>query len=445
MDVVGIALVGGRGERARPITVKAPGYLRSKAAMSFCGKRLIQWLIESLRLQGIRQFFVIAHGKENRYQTKTLVGFGDSFGVNIRYSRVRFDAVNTGSADATLRMLDHWDIHAPALVFPTDSLYDFSLQEMFDQHQAREATVTVAAMTRGPTEVAGKYGVMLADPSSLVREFVEKPTLDKLRQHFPTPTEEDFHRLPLWTNAGMYLVDSLAVRKLGRDPEVDRMRQRRLDFGIDLLPWGVSHGMRVYAHPANRAGDLGSVVDYLDTMVSMLRGHFRSLTPLMGNPFDAGRNVWIHPETLRYHDETSGLTLEEKLEKGMVEIGPNVRLGKYVEVGPGSKLEDCNVDDGVDLGEGVEIRRSAIRDGVMVGAHSTITDSYLGSMVEVQSSRRHPTILGEHVGVGDEVVIQPGVRLKGRVSVYPRLKVPAAASVPPGAELRDAADVLRYL
>ncbi len=89
MDVVGVALVGGWAERARPITVKAPGYLRSKVAMSFCGKRLIRWLIEAMHSQGVRQFFVIAYGKENRYQTKTLVGFGEQFEVNIRYSRVR--------------------------------------------------------------------------------------------------------------------------------------------------------------------------------------------------------------------------------------------------------------------------------------------------------------------------------------------------------------------
>ena len=32
--IVGIGLAGGRGERARTLTVKAPGYLRSKAAMT---------------------------------------------------------------------------------------------------------------------------------------------------------------------------------------------------------------------------------------------------------------------------------------------------------------------------------------------------------------------------------------------------------------------------
>src|SRR6266568_5959021 len=185
MDVVGVVLVGGRGERARPITVKARGYLRSKAAMSFCGKRLVVWLLESLRRQGVREFFVIAQGKENRYQTKTLVGHGDELGVNIRYSRVRHDRLNAGSADAMLRSLEYWDIESPALVIPADSLYDFSLSSFLVCHLSRGALLTVAAMARTPSEVVGKYGVMVLDRESRVERFVEKPSPKELQRQFP--------------------------------------------------------------------------------------------------------------------------------------------------------------------------------------------------------------------------------------------------------------------
>ena len=36
------------------------------------------------------------------------------------------------------------------------------------------SVVTVAAMTRAPVEVAGKYGVMLTDPEGRILDFVEK-------------------------------------------------------------------------------------------------------------------------------------------------------------------------------------------------------------------------------------------------------------------------------
>src|SRR5881296_1646889 len=169
-DLVGIGLAGGQGVRARPLTLKAPGYLRSKAAMSFLGRRLIRWVIQILSAEGIKEYYVIAHGKENRYQIKVLIDYGEEFGVDVQYSPVKFDALSTGSADSTLRMLEHWELAGPALVFPTDSILDFELDPMYRAHLDRQAVVTVAAMTRAPVEVAGKYGVMLTDPDGRIVE-----------------------------------------------------------------------------------------------------------------------------------------------------------------------------------------------------------------------------------------------------------------------------------
>jgi NDP-sugar pyrophosphorylase family protein len=445
MDLIGVVLVGGRGERARPITVKAPGYLRSKAAMSLCGKRLILWLLESMSLHGIREFFVIAHGKENRYQTKTLVQHGEALGVKVRYSRARFDAMNTGSADATLRMLDHWQIEQPSLVMPSDSLYDFSLASLLEVHRARGSLVTIASMPITPRQIAGKYGVMVTDDAGRIGGFVEKPSIAELRRIVGPRPADEFERMTLPTNAGMYLLDSAEVRKHAQDDEVTAMREQRLDFGRDFLPWLVSHDLAVSEYPVRRTGDIGTVVGYLDTMIGLLRGEFKTLLPMMGEPFDRERRIWIPPETLEYRDDVSGKTLLEKIDEGLVEIGDNVRLGKYVEMAPGVRIIDSNIDDGVDIGTDVEIRRSAVRDGAILGPGAALRDCYIGSMVEVRSSPEVATTLGEYVAVGDEVVIQPGARIFDNVSIYPRLKIPGGAAIPPGAEIRDADDVLLHL
>src|SRR5437016_5500545 len=134
-DVIGIGLAGGQGLRARPLTLKAPGYLRSKAAMVFLGRRLMRWVVQILTAEGIKDYYVVAHGKENRYQIKVLIGYGEEFGVDVKYSPVKYDALSTGSADSTLRMLEYWDIDGTALVFPTDSLIDFELEPIVEQHR----------------------------------------------------------------------------------------------------------------------------------------------------------------------------------------------------------------------------------------------------------------------------------------------------------------------
>ena len=441
-DVVGVGLAGGQGVRARPLTLKAPGYLRSKAAMAFLGKRLIRWVLEILRAEGIKEYYLVAHGKENRYQVKMLIGYGEHLGVDVQYSPVKFDALSTGSADSTLRLLDHWGIDRPALVFPTDSVIDFDLEPMYRAHLETDAAVTIAAMERAPTEVAEKYGVMLARPDCEIFEFVEKPTLADLREHLQVTDPHEFDRLPLLTNAGFYLLDPAAMRKVAADPEIASMRQERLDFGKDLLPWMVEKGYRVFAHPVRRIGDLGNVEDYVQTTVDVLRGRFESVTRLMGPPYDPENNVWIEPESLHLRDERTGKTLQEKMAEGLVTIGPHVRIGRYTEIGPGVVITDADVDDDVDIREGAYIARSCVRDGAIIGPGATVRNSVVGSMSEVGSARGRPTVIDEFVALGDEVVVHPGVRLSGQISVYPRLKIPSGIHVAPGTDLETPQDVI---
>jgi NDP-sugar pyrophosphorylase family protein len=444
-EVVGIGLAGGRGIRARPLTLKAPGYLRSKAAMSFLGRRMIRWVIQILSSEGIKEYYVIAHGKENRYQIKVMIGYGEGFGVDVKYSPVKYDSLSMGSADSTLRMLDYWDITQPALVFPTDSLIDFDLEPMYRAHVESGAMATIAAMTRAPAEVAEKYGMMLVDARGGVQEFVEKPTLAELREHFHAHDEEEFERLPLMTNAGFYLIDAKALREIAGEPAIQRMREHRLDFGKDLLPWLVGNGRPVHCFAVRRIGDLGNVSDFIETMVNALRGDFESVDRLLGPPFDAERHVWIAPESLSMRDSSSDKSLAEKISEGTVSIGPSVRIGRFCEIHPGVSISESNLDDDIEVLEGAFISRSQVRDGAIIGPGAHLREAIVGSMSEVRSEPWNPTMIEGGVALGDEVVIHPGVNLSDNVSVYPRLKIPAGIKVPPETEVTGPADVLRYL
>jgi NDP-sugar pyrophosphorylase family protein len=444
-DVVGIGLAGGQGMRARPLTLKAPGYLRSKAAMSFLGRRLIRWVMTILSSEGIKDYYVIAHGKENRYQIKVMIGYGEGFGVDVKYSPVKYDALSTGSADSALRLMEYWDISQPALVFPTDSVIDFDLAPMVETHVGRGAVATIAAMMREPDEVAEKYGVMLTDGEGRVTEFVEKPTLGELREHFHAETDEDFRQLPLMTNAGFYLLDSGVIRGLIGNAEIERLRQTRFDFGKDLLPWLVGNGYPVYAFPVRRIGDLGNVRDFLETMIDVLRGEFKAVDRLLGPPFDAERNVWIAPESLAMRDSTSGTTLAEKIASGAVQIGPAVRIGRFCEIHPGVRIRESNLDDDIEVQRDASIERSQIRDGAVIGPSARLFEAVVGSMSEVRSEPFNPTSIERFVALGDEVIVYPGVHLADEVAVYPRLRLPFGISVPAGTELAGPADVLNHL
>ena len=444
-DVVGIGLAGGQGVRARPLTLKAPGYLRSKAAMSFLGRRLIRWVLQILSAEGIKDYYVIAHGKENRYQIKVMIGYGEEMGADVKYSPVKYDALSKGSADSTLRMMEYWDISGLALVFPTDSIIDFDLAPMIRAHRESGAIATIAAMTREPDEVAEKYGVILADDADRVTSFVEKPTLAELREHFGAESDEAFRRFPLRTNAGFYLVDAGKLRELAAGPDLQALREQRLDFGKDLLPWLVGNGHLVSTFPVRRIGDLGNVQDYLETMIDVLRGNFESVDRLLGAPFDAANNVWIAPESLAMRDATSGTTLAQKIEDRSVQIGPAVRIGRFCEIHPGVRISDSNLDDDIEVQRDAVIERTQIRDGAIIGPSAHLSEVVVGSMSEVRSEPFNPTLIEGGVALGDEVIVYPGVHLADDIAVYPRLKLPAGIKIPPGIEVTGPADVLRYL
>jgi NDP-sugar pyrophosphorylase family protein len=300
-------------------------------------------------------------------------------------------------------------------------------------------------MTREPDEVAEKYGVMLANDDGRITDFVEKPTLGELREHFHAETDEEFRRLPLMTNAGFYLVESSRLRELAAEPEIRRLRERRLDFGKDLLPWLVGAGEPVYAYPVRRIGDLGNVQDYVETMVAVLRGEFESVDRLLGPPFDPDRHVWIAPESLAMRDSTSGSTLAEKIADGSVDIGPAVRIGRFCEIHPGVRISESNLDDDIEVHRDSVIERSQIRDGAIVGAGARISEAVIGSMSEIRSEPFNPTVVEGFVALGDEVTVYPGVQLSDEVAVYPRLKLPTGIRIPRGTDVTGPADVLRHL
>ncbi|MFD7167487.1 sugar phosphate nucleotidyltransferase [Streptomyces violascens] len=442
-STAGIILAGGRGERAKPITLQSADYIRSKALIPFAGRPLIEWIVEACREQGIRRFYVVAQGMENRSQIKLVLGHGERYGVEINYSRSRFDQYNVGSGAATLHNLEQWDLTGPALVMPVDSLFDFSLDRLLATHTATDALVTVAAVTRTPQETADKYGVMRTTDQGLISGFVEKPRIELIEHLFPEALATPKART-IATSAGMYLIDCGRLRLAARNPELIRLAQQRLDWGGDLLPWLVGHDLPVAVEPIDRLGDLGSIGDYLATLGEVLTGQYPQMNRAMESPLSTEPRYWIHESSLRTKDNVTGTTLAQKIADGSVVIGPGVRIGRHAEIGAGVHLQYTDIGDGVDVHEGVHLNRSALGDAAVVGAYAQISDSYIGPMAHVHSERRSPVRLDDHSALGDGAHLWPGTRLSG-VSVYPRLRVPAVSGLPAGTQLTSSDDILQWV
>ncbi|MEV6981623.1 NDP-sugar synthase [Sphaerisporangium sp. NPDC051017] len=425
-EITGIALAGGKGVRARPLTLEGPGYLRSKATVPFIGRPLIEWQINSFHQQGVENFYIAANGRENRYQVKDALGYGETLGVRVQYSRARADRWNTGSGQATLSVAEEWNLKGLAVVFPTDSLFEFDLAELVEGHVRSGALVTVATVHRQAREVAGTYGTMVADDDGWIREFVEKPPLQVVNAMVADPS-----RVPIST--GLYVIDCRRLRELAATPALAALARLRLDWGRDLLPWLVSNDHPVRHSPITKVGDLGNPRDYLTTLVDALSGGYPSLR--------GTGTLTIHPSSLARRDEVSGMTLAAKIASGLVKIGPNVWIGRDVEIGPGVVMRDSYVGDGVDLHAWCHLERVACLDGAIIGPAARLVDTHVGMMACVESSLQAVTTLDGYTALGHEAIVQEGTRLTG-VTVDPRLTVRSGDDVPAGTQLTTVGDLV---
>lgn len=399
-DIVGIALAGGLGLRARPLTLSGPGQVRAKAAISLLGRPLIDWQVRSLAAQGVSDFRVVAKGRENRFQIRDVLGYGDRHGVTVRYSRPRYDRCNAGSGESTLRHLDVWDLEGLALVFPTDSVFEFDLGAMVHAHRTSGAVLTVGSVQYPPSVVAGKYGVMFRDARGWCTRFLEKPRLSAVRS-----------RSVVDANAGLYLIDCGWFRRLLATGGLVGMFSSRLDWGADLLPWLIASGAPVLSWPIERFGDLGSPQDYLETVQSVLTGDYPDLAKMLPAPF--ADDVWVHESSLSHRDPVTGRTLADRVRAGLVDLGSGVRIGRDVEIGTGARIVNSDIGDGVDVGHGAQLRGVACMDGAMIGPHARLRDTYVGMMAELASAPSAPVVTDGYTAIGDGAVVERGVHLSG--------------------------------
>lgn len=440
--MIGFGLAGGAGVRAYPLTLKAPGYVRSKAVIKFLGRPVVEWLVNALKAQGLHDYLMVVLGKENRYQVKRVVGYGERFGVRIGYSPVRYDDLNTGSADAVMQNLAGIGRDAPVLVFPTDSLIEADLPAMLQFHLERRAVLTVGVHHLPAKTIAGLYGLVLTDQKGRVVRFLEKPGWQEMKLALggASLSPEDL----LATSAGFYLLDRGQIGPIADRPEVRAMRGKACDIGADFLPWLVEHGYPVYAFAAGQIGDLGNIPAYIATMRQALAGAFSSLTALMGEPFDGERRIWISEETLRSKD-ASGRDLEERMKRGEIKVKGRVRIGRFVSLGAGVELEECNVEDDCYLEGDVRVSASSLGEGTMVGAGARLVETVTGIMVRIDSRPEAPVSLEGLVALGDEVCVGRGIELRGPLIVYPNVVIPDGCVIPPEAEIRSSQQALQYV
>jgi NDP-sugar pyrophosphorylase family protein len=400
--------VGGEAKRLRPLTLSV-----SKACVRLLNRPIIEFSMESLSRQGIRNFIFGVKGYLN-YRSlfdyfREGIGFSAYYGIEPRvHIKYQPNIPDVGSADSIGINLEYYDIQGPVLGIQGDSLFDVDLPDMLSFHEKKNATMTIVLT---PVERTEEYGVADLEADMRIRRFVEKPSTDEAPSRV--------------ANTGLYLL-SPKIREVFKGEGVRQIikKRKRLDFGMDMIPYLVDEGFPVYGYVLKGAWfDVGTPERYLDAMVSILHGGLK-MVPDFGGRIDQERRIYIQgtsTDSIRRREK-----MMEEINSGRIQVQGSALIGRHTTLGNGTTLVNSNIDNFCILGEGICVERSAVLDRCFIGDGAAVQGSIVSRHSYVNSSKAHPTEISSLSVIGDDVTVGEGSRIIAS-KIWPGIEVPAGS------------------
>jgi NDP-sugar pyrophosphorylase family protein len=318
-----IIIAGGLGTRLRPLTYNTP-----KPIVPLANRPLVAHQIEQLRKHGIDQVILNLHYLSD--EIKRILEADEKLNVKLEYS---IEKTPLGTAGAVKNAEEFFD-EGPLVVFNGDVIADLNISDILAFHKKKKALVTITLVA---VEDPTSYGLVLMDPDQRVREFIEKPSWERV---------EGMKRKNV--NAGLYILDPKIFR--------DVPKNTPYMFERDLFPKLLKEGAPIYGYEMNRYWiDIGNPQKYRQVHEDILRGEVP--VRLYGRREAGG--LWI-AETARIH-KTAKL-FGPALIGAAVEIEENAVIREYtvlgdrVRVGAGSEVTHSILWAGTTLGRGVKLK-----------------------------------------------------------------------------------------
>jgi dTDP-glucose pyrophosphorylase len=160
---VGVLMVGGRGERLRPLTDKMP-----KPLLKIGGAAIVERLIDSMRAAGVAEVYLTVNYMAEQFEER--LGDGGALGVRLHYVREE-QPLDTAGALSLLPAQDR-----PLIVSNGDLVTTIDFAAMLDFHRFHRSAITVAGVEYAATV---PYGVLRTAEHHLLH-IDEKPTSRQL-------------------------------------------------------------------------------------------------------------------------------------------------------------------------------------------------------------------------------------------------------------------------
>jgi len=372
-----VILAAGEGQRLRPFTVNRP-----KVMLSIADKPILQYVIEALAQNGIRDIvLVVGYRKE---QVLDYMGSGEQFGVNLTYVT---QAKQLGTAHALALVKEA--IKDEFLALAGDNLIEADTIAQF-------AAVKPSALLVKRVDNPLRYGVVTLD-RNVVKEVVEKPV--ETRSNI--------------VSTGIYALTA----------EIFDFIEPELDIP-DVLNKMIAQGNQIRA--METSGTWLDVV-YPWDLLNLNDAILHQIQATSGGTIEAGVSlkgqVSVGKDTVIR--STSYIVGPVVIGDGC-DVGPNVCLlpatsiGNNVVISPFTEIRNSVIGDDVSIGPGCIIEDSVIDKGCIIKGHFTACSGLEEVRINHESHQVSVgAMLGEGCSLGNSVVAQPGVIVGNYSQVQP--------------------------
>jgi glucose-1-phosphate thymidylyltransferase len=361
-----VILAAGEGQRLRPFTVTRP-----KAMISIADKPILQFIVESLARNGIRDIiFVVGYRKEQVYD---YMGSGEQFGVDITYVT---QETQLGTAHALSQVKEK--VGEEFLVLSGDNLIEAPTIADFS---AVEPEAVLVKRVNDPV----RYGVVNIDRGE-VKGIVEKPK-----------------------EAGSNMVNT-GIYAFSRD--VFKFTETVLDIP-DALNNMIAEG---YSIKALETGGTWLDVVYPWDIIGLNNAILQNIQAGLGGTIEdsvslKGKVMIGEGTVIRAGSYINGpVVIGAGCEIGPhVCIMPSTSIGDNVVISSFTQIKNSVIGNDVSLGPGCFVSDSIIDRGCVIKGRFTA----LGGQSEVRVNGECPlinvgVIMGEDCKVDSNVTAQPG-------------------------------------
>jgi|GEM_PF-6231153 len=417
----------GKGTRFRPLNLDSAASMIPKGLTRIMGLPLAELQIYQFKETGITENYIITQFLENRDPLGNRFGEGKNrtnLGLNIDYSDPENDDTNNGSGDAILTNIEEKELTGDSIIFANDNIYEVDFEKAIKWHRKNNAVISVMTTLIRPRDTIKNYGLVSVETDYRISALNEKPDNETELMKILGITNPDLlkdMRVPI--NTAGYVVNNDALREISKEGWVVEGRKKSsgdFDMAGKFIKELIGKDYPIFNSPINAWGDFGSITFFLDTFPDALSGKFPSIYQILeqqGYYHNSKKNVWIHPQSLNKKDK-KGKTLKERMNKGIVNIGPNVFIGRNSKFEDGVEISYSNLEKYANIKEGVQLNRVYLSPYCRIHPYAELRECALGLGAQVNSSKEAPTRIDGRTVTGAKIIIPAGSVLNG-VEIYP--------------------------